>query len=192
MNVISIFSPKGGVGKTTISAHLADCLAVKYGKKVLCYDSDPQQALFASAEKGGFAFSVINEFPKEKPDCDFLIVDFRPSGKLSHQEQKVLDISSKIICPVRASRLDLESALKLNQLADESKIIKVLSCFDKRIQDQKMVQKDLAKDYRVISYLSIYARTMNDKKTIYTRQNSSLYGIQRAKNEIEAIVKACI
>ena len=148
MKVISIFSPKGGVGKTTISAHFADCLAVKFGKKVLCYDSDPQQALFASADKGGFAFDVINEFPTEKPDCDFLIVDFRPSGKLTQQEQKILNISKKIICPVRASRLDLESALKLNQLADESKIIRVLSCFDKRIQDQKTVQKDLAKDYQ--------------------------------------------
>ena len=42
MKVISLINMKGGVGKTTVSINIADCLAVRHNKKVLIVDIDPQ------------------------------------------------------------------------------------------------------------------------------------------------------
>lgn len=44
MRIITVASNKGGVGKTTITFNLADCLT-KRGYKVLCIDADPQANL---------------------------------------------------------------------------------------------------------------------------------------------------
>ena len=40
--VISLINMKGGVGKTTLTLHLAYDLAYRYAKKVLVIDCDPQ------------------------------------------------------------------------------------------------------------------------------------------------------
>ncbi len=44
MPLILVTSPKGGVGKTTLTAHIAAIL-VKRGQRVLAFDLDPQNAL---------------------------------------------------------------------------------------------------------------------------------------------------
>lgn len=42
MKIISLINMKGGVGKTTLSINIADCLSKRYEKKVLIIDIDPQ------------------------------------------------------------------------------------------------------------------------------------------------------
>ena len=42
MKTISLINMKGGVGKTTLSVNVADCLSRRYGKRVLLIDVDPQ------------------------------------------------------------------------------------------------------------------------------------------------------
>ncbi|WP_347159412.1 ParA family protein [Pontibacter chitinilyticus] len=42
MNVISLINMKGGVGKTTLSVNLCDCLARRHSHRVLLIDIDPQ------------------------------------------------------------------------------------------------------------------------------------------------------
>jgi len=187
LHVISVWSPKGGVGKTTTAAHLSDCLSVQHNKRVIAYDADPQKALFHTYQRNGFAFDVLDTFPDKKPNCDFLVVDFRPSAILTPEELSIIKNSSVVVAPVRASRLDLDSAKAINSIADNSHIINVLSCYDKRVSDQKEVREHLANDYSVISYLSIYARTMNDFKTIFTRDSNKLHGTLRARKEINII-----
>ncbi|RVT98879.1 cellulose synthase operon protein YhjQ [Rhodovarius crocodyli] len=58
MPLIAVASPKGGVGKTTLTAHLAALLAAK-GYRVLAMDLDPQNALrlhlgVSIRDEGGF------------------------------------------------------------------------------------------------------------------------------------------
>ena len=70
----------------------------------------------------------------------------------------------------------------------ENRVINVLSCFDKRVSDQKDVITHLAPEHEIISYLAIYARTMNDYKTIFTRNTDKLNGTIRARNEVRNLV----
>lgn len=42
MKVISLINMKGGVGKTTMSVNICDCLATRNNSKVLLIDIDPQ------------------------------------------------------------------------------------------------------------------------------------------------------
>ena len=62
MPLIAIASPKGGVGKTTLTAHLAAILAGR-GHKVTVLDLDPQNALrlhmgVSIREEGGFLAAI--------------------------------------------------------------------------------------------------------------------------------------
>ncbi len=200
MKIISVWSSKGGVGKTTLTLHIADCLSVIHNKKVMIYDADPQLSLFATvaASQDNFSFTVVNEMPSERPDCDVFIIDFRPAGIsnniqdprcLTKDELTLLENSDVIISPTRASRLDLSSAKTIEKLNTEAKIVKVLSNYDKRSSDQKAVRTQLAADYEIMSYKTIYARTVNDYSTIYTRKSYNLYGVRQAKKEIEDILK---
>lgn len=54
MKVISLINMKGGVGKTTLSVNIAECLVRKHNKKVLIVDIDPQfnatQCLFTTEQ----------------------------------------------------------------------------------------------------------------------------------------------
>src|SRR5690606_27905035 len=40
--VVSLINLKGGVGKTSTTVQLAECLSLEYGKRVLVIDLDPQ------------------------------------------------------------------------------------------------------------------------------------------------------
>ena len=67
MPLIAIASPKGGVGKTTLTAHLAAILAGR-GYRVMVLDLDPQNALrlhlgVSIREQGGFLARIT-----ERPD----------------------------------------------------------------------------------------------------------------------------
>lgn len=67
MPVISVCSPKGGVGKTTIVANLAYSFA-RSGTKVVVVDFDPQNALRLyfgmplNDERGFINFSFAHDF----------------------------------------------------------------------------------------------------------------------------------
>ena len=73
MKTISFVNMKGGVGKTTLSLNVADCLARTHGKKVVVIDVDPQfnatQCLFTGQEYVSLlkknADTVLNVFDTE-------------------------------------------------------------------------------------------------------------------------------
>ena len=58
--IYAFLSQKGGVGKTTLSVHLADALA-RRGSRVLLVDADPQQSAmkWSTFRAGENKFSVI-------------------------------------------------------------------------------------------------------------------------------------
>ncbi len=188
--LISVFSPKGGVGKTTISLHLADALS-QQDKKVLVYDSDAQKALtevFQHSKE--LSFTVTDESPSSVDDFDYVIVDFPPSlANLTREQRAILDRSDHVVSPIRASRLDLMSFKSIKDKIQEDRLISVLSCYDKRVKDQVQVHDEIAHDFIVISYSSIYSRTINACKTIFSASVKNLYGVKKAQAELLKLVE---
>lgn len=72
MKVISLINMKGGVGKTTLSVNLCDCLARRHGHRILLVDIDPQfnatQCLMSPEEyiqhRQGGLDTIINIFDR--------------------------------------------------------------------------------------------------------------------------------
>lgn len=188
--LISVFSPKGGVGKTTISLHLADALS-QQKKNVLVYDSDTQKALtevFKHSEE--LSFTVTDQSPSSVNDFDYVIVDFPPSlANLTREQRTILDRSDHVVSPIRASRLDLMSFKSIKNQIQKDRLISVLSCYDKRIKDQVQVHDEIANDFIVISYSSIYSRTINACKTIFSESVKNLYGVKKAQAELLKLVE---
>jgi chromosome partitioning protein len=169
MKVISVWSPKGGVGKTTIALNIADYLATVQKKRVLVYDTDPQHSLHGTHAAGEFSFECTDLLPENAPDYDYFIADFRPVDKPSKAEIKLLSISHKVVVPSRAARLDLNSAKAVSKYVPDDKRINVLSCFDKRMGHQKDAKEQIAQNYGVVSYLAVYINTVNDFETIFSK-----------------------
>ena len=84
MKTISIFNNKGGVGKTTLTFHLAHALAVM-GKRVLMIDADPQcnLTLYAMTQE-----KIVDIWDKE----DKFIEDFAHALE-QHNQIRILKLS---------------------------------------------------------------------------------------------------
>ena len=88
MPIIAVLNQKGGVGKTTLSIHIATALAADNDEKVLLVDADPQaSALDWSAQRTADPlFRVIGlpkpvlhrEVPPISRDYDWVIIDGPP------------------------------------------------------------------------------------------------------------------
>lgn len=183
--LISVWSPKGGTGKTTIGLHLADCLA-RDGYKVLVYDSDQQKSLtevYTHAQE--MCFEVSATSPKSVDGYDYVIVDFPPTVEgLTREHKAILDKSDHIVSPVRASRLDLMSFKSVQKMVDQDRLISVLNAYDKRIKDQVEVFNEIAKGFVILSYASIYSRSINACKTIFSSSINNLHGVSKARAEM--------
>ncbi len=87
---VVVFAGKGGLGKTTSSAALSYYKAVKEGKKVLCFSTDPQASLSDIFERDLFGKGVIEVVPNlhvVEIDADKKIADYQQEIK-----QKILDM----------------------------------------------------------------------------------------------------
>lgn len=183
--LVSVWSPKGGTGKTTISLHLADCLS-RDGCKVLVYDSDQQKSLTeVHSHSDEMGFEVSAKSPKSIEGYDYVIVDFPPTVEgLTREHKAILDKSDHIVSPVRASRLDLMSFKSVQKMIDKNKLISVLNAYDKRVKDQVEVFNEIAKGFVILSYASIYSRSINACKTIFSSSINNLHGVSKARAEM--------
>jgi chromosome partitioning protein len=131
--VIALLNQKGGVGKTTLSVHLATALAD--GRKVLLVDADPQgSALDWSAqreiEKAPARFPVIG-LPKEtlhrelapiSLDYEWVVIDGPP--RVNKIARSAVVASDFVIIPVQPSPFDIWAAEDVEEIIHECAAIK--------------------------------------------------------------------
>lgn len=124
--IISILNQKGGVGKTTLSVHLATALA-QQGKKVLLVDADPQgSSLDWSARRDNESlFPVVGlpkptlhrELPKLLKNYEWIVIDGAP--RVYDVARSAALASDLILIPVQPSPYDVWAAEEIVKIISD-------------------------------------------------------------------------
>ncbi|MBP6098358.1 MAG: AAA family ATPase [Candidatus Levybacteria bacterium] len=126
--IISLLNQKGGVGKTTLSIHIASTLALA-GEKVLLVDADVQRSAldWAASRDGEILFPVVgiskNSIHKEIPlltaDYDHIIIDGPP--RVYDVARSAIAASDLVLIPINPSPYDVWAAKEVVDLVNEVK-----------------------------------------------------------------------
>ena len=127
--IISVLNQKGGVGKTTISIHLAMQLALM-DFKVLLIDSDPQNSTldWAATRANNDIDSKFTTVSINKPTIhrevknfkdlyDFIIIDGAP--RIYNVARSAIIASNLVVIPIQPSPYDIWAATELTEIIDE-------------------------------------------------------------------------
>ena len=179
MKSIAFWSPKGGVGKTTLALNFA-AAAYYSGLKVIVCDIDPQQSAVDIFSDSQLPFSVVPNRPQVIPKVDLLICDYSPTTKNPPSEETVL-------IPMRASMLDLKAIAKANRLVRDKRVIKCVNAVDTRRHEERMLALKLYGDgAHLIKDRSIYVNSLMEGKTVFQK---SSYGATDAQNEMKRLLE---
>jgi len=127
MKVIVLASQKGGVGKTTLAAHLA-IAATLDGAKCVLTDTDPQASLVAwwnkrEAETPTYQETMIKDLPEtiealKKAGFDYLFIDTPPTT--SAAARAVFSFADYVLIPTKPSPHDLGAIGQTIDIVEEA------------------------------------------------------------------------
>ena len=154
MRTIAFWSPKGGVGKTTLAINVA--AAAHYdGKKVILCDMDPQFSAADVFNDQQLPYSVFRGYPDVTPRVDIMVLDFPPRVDIALT-------GDVIVVPMRACILDMRAVNKAIRYVYDRQIVKCVNAVDTRRHDERLLAMKLyAEGARLIKDRSVYSRAIS-------------------------------
>lgn len=187
IDIISFWSAKGGVGKTTLALSVASALG-SLGYKVIVADLDLQRssiAFGAYAEKKGndLPYLITDGLPGRTGKAEFLIVDHAPT-------HAPVARANLIVMPFCPGPLDFWAVQAGRKRAGNVKTLEVLN----RVNKSREIDRELIAEFEiVIADRSIYRRIMAEGKTLqHSGIIEKLYGARKAKKEIDKLTNAIL
>lgn len=179
MYVIDVYSPKGGVGKTTTSAAIASCLS-QQGYNVALVDLDEQRSAMDLFDSDKLGVSILSKMPRK--GFDFVVVDHHPS----HKRKPTGDL---IIMPMRPSTPDIKACKRAARNVAGKNIMLVVSIADLRRDNEKLNWLEMRNNFnaQLIKSRNIYGKANDAGLTVF--QMGSKYGASEARKEILTIVE---
>ena len=204
--IYGVLNQKGGVGKTTISIHLAADLA-RRDRRVLLIDADPHGgSLSWSTIREAVEFTVVGlpkatlhkELESLAADYDDVVIDGPP--RLSELARSIIFGSDLIVVPVQPSPLDVWAATETVDLINEAKTfrpeIKCVLAVNRRIantaigRDVKAALEELETPVMQtdIGQRVAFAEAMSSGQTVLERPMSkAAHEVRMFVNELRRI-----
>ncbi|WP_144392808.1 AAA family ATPase [Pleionea sediminis] len=174
MKRVSLWSPKGGVGKTTLALNLA-AAAYASGKKAIVCDLDPQQSAVDVFNDKQLSFSVFKGMPPVTPYGDIIFYDLPPRVDIQIE-------GDLVVVPMRACVLDIRAVNKSIRHVRHKQILKCVNAVDVRRHDERMLAMRMYSEGAfLIKDRSIYSRAISMGKTVF---DTDLYGANEARKEM--------
>lgn len=187
MQIISIWNPKGGQGKTMLAINLsAACMEI--GIKPLLICQDPQGTALMYYKNGNLPFSVISHIPQNKPDADIIFFDHQAS------DWEVPD-SKVIIMPLKPARDQYATYIDAYKRAEKKgkKILTVVTDSQQHRQSEKITTNFLKeKGAFVVPSSGVFSRASDEYRTIFDAELNKAYKINERRKEMSKILGALL
>jgi chromosome partitioning protein len=158
--IIVVANSKGGVGKSTLSVHLAAWLA-EQGHRVTLADCDTQQSSSEWIREAAPAVKavrldspdvILNELPLLDADADYVVAD--GPGSQSETSRALLLRADLAIVPCKASMLEVRA------LAKATEVLRVSQDIRKGLPKAVIVLSMIGKNYRLTQDMKDAAATL--------------------------------
>lgn len=187
MKQISVWSRKGGVGKSILSVNLAG-YAFKNGLVPIIVDLDEQRTCMYIASKGKLPFTVVDEIPSKRPNCDVIIFD--------HPNSAAAKLYGTVIVPFRPVSSDFASVSKNFAGIEERghNLVKVVSQGDPRVKDQRLRVASLQAQFDALkwSYRAAVQKAWSEFMPILHPKVRRKTPVLDAEFELELIFKKAV
>ena len=184
MLVVAFWSPKGGVGKTTLALNVAgDLTHRKY--KVVLFDADPQGSACAVARFGNLNFKVVGGPPDRKKldnDVDFVIIDYPP-------RYEALPAAKRVVVPLNPSYVDVAATSPALKQLKKRKILQVPNNISKNLESRDLIQYLEGSQPKVpaVRRRTVYTRLMNEGRTVFQKRLSTWPAREEIRKLTDAI-----